>query len=184
MLTQTLEATCNVNFNQCNSLMGSLAQQIQQQSNCGADLKLQNPTALQALNGFIAYAPVYSAGCQLTDTGSYCYAAAATNQSSYESAFIYYLPLGVALPGGAAPTCNACLRTTMGIFAQAATNRTQPLSQTYNGAAQQIDMLCGPTFVQAARVSGAASAVSASSGGVLGLLTFTLLLWNLFAHLV
>lgn len=75
------------------------------------------------------------------------FANAITNTTSTSDAYPYYIPLGVALPGGSRPTCNQCLKQTMGIFATAASNATQPVSQTYGNAAQQINIGCGPDFV-------------------------------------
>lgn len=72
-LAQTLGASCSVNFDSCNALMASLARQIQSPNNCAADLQNQNPTAMQAYAGFIAYQSLYHAGCLLnSNTGSYC----------------------------------------------------------------------------------------------------------------
>ncbi len=130
--------------------MSSLAQQIQSSSTCGPDLALENPMVTQAYNGFIAYAPLYQAGC-LRDptTQDYCFASAVTNASAPTSSYIYYLALGVALPGGTQPTCNSCLQRTMDVFSTYAANSSQPLSEVYGTAAQQLDMTCGPTFVEA-----------------------------------
>ncbi|KAM3418366.1 hypothetical protein BST61_g4365 [Cercospora zeina] len=108
-----------------------------------------NPSVVQAYNGFLAYDALYHAGCLDDSSGRYCYANAVTNASSPTSSYIYYLPLGVELPGGSRPACTTCLQNTMAIFAQAATNRTQPLNGDYQSAASQIQMNCGPTFVQA-----------------------------------
>lgn len=72
-LAQTLGASCSVNFDSCNTLMASLARQIQSPNNCAADLQNQNPTVMQAYTGFIAYQSLYHAGCLLnSNTGSYC----------------------------------------------------------------------------------------------------------------
>lgn len=75
------------------------------------------------------------------------FADAITNSSSAADSYIYYLPLNMALPGGARPTCDMCLQETMGIFANAASNASQPVSQTYKDAAGQINVNCGPDFV-------------------------------------
>ena len=75
------------------------------------------------------------------------FADAATNTSATSDTFPYFLPLGVALPGGAQPTCNACLHQTMTIFSSAASNATQPVSANYKTAAEQVNMVCGPNFV-------------------------------------
>ncbi len=52
--------------------MSSLAQQLVSNSYCGTDYKNQNPIVLQAYNGFIAYEPLYRAGCQKDSSGGYC----------------------------------------------------------------------------------------------------------------
>ncbi|EMC94786.1 hypothetical protein BAUCODRAFT_56498, partial [Baudoinia panamericana UAMH 10762] len=146
-LSQVLDATCNVNFTACSATMSWFAQQIQLQSNCGADLALQNPMVVQAFNGFLGYAPLYHAGCLTDTTGSYCFADAVLNQSAPSGSYVYYLPLGVQLPAGTRPTCNTCLQNTMSIFASAASNKSVPLSEDYTAAAQQVDIDCGPNFV-------------------------------------
>ena len=71
-LTQTLDATCNVNFNECNTLMSNLATQLTSNANCGADYQAQNPNVMQAYDGFVSYATLYSAGCTKDSDGNYC----------------------------------------------------------------------------------------------------------------
>ncbi|KJX98908.1 hypothetical protein TI39_contig384g00001 [Zymoseptoria brevis] len=163
-LTQILDASCSVDFPTCSNLMASLATQIQQPDKCGPDLKMENPLALTALRGFTAYQPLYKAGC-LADSSastsgagsSYCYANAATDSEDPESSYIYYLPLGVSLPGGSRPACTTCLKDTMAIFAKAVSS-TQVLKDDYVGASQQVKMLCGPNFVDSSvQPTGAAS---------------------------
>jgi len=147
--------------------MARLAAQLKANSVCGQDFEAANPAVIQAFEGFIAYQPLYQAGCLKDDSGQYCtstsppmliapsahmchlsgFANAITNTTSTSDAYPYYIPLGVALPGGSRPTCNQCLQKTMGIFATAASNATQPVSQTYGNAAQQINIGCGPDFV-------------------------------------
>jgi hypothetical protein len=179
-ITQTLDATCNVVFPTCNALMSSLALQLRDNANCGADYALQNPLVLQAYTAFLAYEPVYQAGClkASTDanTGSseYCFATAVTNLSNPASAYVYYLALGTPLPPTnpnaktlSTPTCNTCLQTTMGYFADAAANLTQPVSQTYVAAAQSINQACGADFV-AGNVSVIAGSAPTSGAARLG----------------
>ena len=146
-LTQTLDATCNVNLHHCSAVMARLAQEIQLPNNCGADLGLRNPMVMQAYDGFVAYEPLYHAGCLTDDDGNYCFADAATNASAPASSYIYYLPLGVPFPGGSQPSCDSCLRKTMAVFSSYATNSSQPLNSDYESAAEQIDTTCGPKFV-------------------------------------
>ncbi|KAH0538678.1 hypothetical protein FGG08_004753 [Glutinoglossum americanum] len=140
-ITQALDATCNVKLPDCASAMSLFARSLKQDNNCGDDYRAQNPLVVQAYNGLLAYEPLYHAGClQDQSTGSYCFANAITNASSAADSYVYFLPLGVSLPGGARPTCNSCLQRTMATFSTFAANATQPLSGTYVAAAQQINI--------------------------------------------
>ena len=128
--------------------MSSLAASLRDDANCGADYADNNALVLQAYNGLVAYQPLYQAGClKAAVDGNYCFANAVTNSSSPSDSYIYFLPLGIALPGASRPTCNTCLQQTMAIFAGAASNLSQPVSTDYAAAAVQIDQGCGPTFV-------------------------------------
>ncbi|KAF2172237.1 hypothetical protein M409DRAFT_17475 [Zasmidium cellare ATCC 36951] len=179
-LSQTLDATCNIDFNTCSTLMASLAQEIQEDAQCGADLEMENPLVTQAYNGFVAYPTLYHAGCLTDNDGKYCFANAVTNASAPSSSYIYYLPLGVQLPGGAKPACNQCLQNTMAIFATTASNSSQPLSKDYTGAAEQVQMTCGPTFVEASVATSAASIPITTSTTLAGALVLLTLIMNLF----
>ncbi|MCJ1363184.1 hypothetical protein MMC16_002291 [Acarospora aff. strigata] len=148
-ITQSLDATCNVALPTCSKLMNAFANQIRLDGNCGQDYKNQNPIVVLAYDGMVGYEPLYHAGCLKDSTGNYCFADAITNTSSPTDSYIYYLPLGINLPGGARPTCSECLSRTMSIFATAASNASQPISSKYVAAAQQIDLGCGPNFVNA-----------------------------------
>ena len=142
--------------------MGSLAQQLRLDANCGADYTLQNPTVRQAYNGLVAYDPLYKAGCEKDESSNYCFAAAITNSSSPSDSYIYYLPLGVSLPGGSQPTCSGCLKNTMSVFNAAAMNKSQPINGDYASAAQLIDLGCGPGFVNATVPQGGGGSGSTS----------------------
>lgn len=143
---------------------------------------MQNPMVTQAYNGFVAYQPLYHAGCLTDNDGNYCFADAATNASAPTSSYIYYLPLGVQLPGGTQPTCNTCLQNTMAIFSTYASNSSQPLNDDYSTAAQQVDVLCGSRFVEATTVKSTSSAVGAVAPN--GLLTVSTLFVVLLSFLV
>jgi hypothetical protein len=52
--------------------MNTLAWKITLKENCGADYTAQNPIVLQAFAGFVAYQPMYQAGCLKDTQGSYC----------------------------------------------------------------------------------------------------------------
>ncbi|OJD35356.1 c6 zinc finger domain containing protein [Diplodia corticola] len=173
--TQVLDASCSANFAQCSALMDNLAAQLIHDDHCGADYKASNPTVLQAYKGLVAYEPVYQAGCLRDDSGSYCFANAITNSSSPTDSYPYYLPVGVALPGGSRPTCNSCLQTTMDAFWTYTSNKTQPISQTYAQAAGVVNIQCGPNFVNAT-VSKSTTSGVAPNAAVPGLSSAALLL--------
>ncbi|MCJ1306582.1 hypothetical protein MMC25_000225 [Agyrium rufum] len=172
-ITATLDATCQVNFNTCSTLMNALALELRSDSNCGADYADENSLVRQAYSGLLAYVPLYQASCLKTSSNSasssnsdahYCFADAITNSSSPTDAYVYNLPLGIALPGGSRPTCSTCLQMTMNTFAEYAGNLTQPISSTYVSAATQIDSGCGPSFVNASvtPIEGSASSAAVS----------------------
>jgi hypothetical protein len=115
--------------------------------------------------------------CACADWLSTGYANAVTNTSATTDSYPYYLPLGVALPGGTRPTCNSCLQNAMAIFSSFAANTSQPISKTYNAAAQQVQVGCGPMFVNktATPLKGAATATTASIAPAFTLLFMFLL---------
>lgn len=162
-----LDVSCNVDFQQCSSLMNYFATELTKDSNCGADYKAENPTVRQAYNGLVAYAPLYQAGCLKDSEGSYCtstrfkqteqsrvltylklgFANAITNSSNPTDSYPYYLPIGITMPGGSRLTCSSCLRDTIHTFWTYTGNKTQPISNTYAAAASQVNIQCGPHFV-------------------------------------
>ncbi|KAL8676725.1 MAG: hypothetical protein Q9186_006791, partial [Xanthomendoza sp. 1 TL-2023] len=147
-ITRTLDTTCRPIDSTCNTLMSSLAVQLRQDNHCGADYRRQQPLVTAAYNGLIAYEPLYKAGCARDpDNGIYCFANAITNSSSPADSYPYYLPLGIPLPEGSEPSCTTCLEEMMGVFSEAAGDKTQqPLLQTYPDAARIINGKCGPGF--------------------------------------
>jgi hypothetical protein len=150
LLSQALDASCGASLAQCGPLMSSLASQLMQDSNCGQDYRNENPIVTQARAGLISYEPLYRATClKNSATGNYCFADAITNTSNPSDSYPYYTALGTNLPAASRPTCNKCLQDTMGIFAGYAANKDQPVSKTYTSTAQQIDLGCGPSFVNA-----------------------------------
>ncbi|PWW75351.1 hypothetical protein C7212DRAFT_281759 [Tuber magnatum] len=146
---RVVDKTCNVPLAACTDMMEKLGWRILLDENCGQDFRNQNPIVVQAYAGFISYRVVYSAGCLKSASGSYCYVDAITNTTSPSDSYVYYLPLGIRFPGGSRPTCSPCLSQTMAIFAATAGNSTQPLSTTYVPTAEQINLGCGPNFVNA-----------------------------------
>ena len=131
--------------------MTSIASQLMDNKNCGADFRNQQPLVLQAYNGLVAYEPVYKATClKDADTTEYCFTEAVTNSSNSDDVYPYYTAIGLNLPAGGSPTCNSCLHQSMNIFAQYAVRKEQPLSSTYLGCADAVDGTCGAGFADTA----------------------------------
>ncbi|KAL8651522.1 MAG: hypothetical protein Q9210_003199 [Variospora velana] len=150
-ITRTLDATCAVRDpTACTTLLSSIASQLRQDSNCGSDYRREQPLVLAAYNGLVSYSPLYRAGCERDlESDNYCFANAIQNMTSPSDSYPYYLPLGIPLPGGSQPTCSDCLRRTMEIFHQAGEEGGQqqsPLVTSFVGAAQMVNMGCGPGF--------------------------------------
>ncbi|MDI1488533.1 MAG: hypothetical protein OHK93_007808 [Ramalina farinacea] len=133
--------------------MSGYASSLRGDSACGGDYNKENPIVRQAYNGLVAYDTLYHASCLKGSPGAdgktsdYCYTNAVTNSSSPTDTYVYYIPLGLSLPAGSMPTCSQCLKDTMGLFATAAGNKSQPASLTYTDAAGKIDIQCGSNFV-------------------------------------
>ncbi|KAL8991422.1 MAG: hypothetical protein Q9169_007873 [Polycauliona sp. 2 TL-2023] len=152
-ITRTLDATClpPSKAASCTPLMSSLASQLRSDSNCNQDYRREQPLVIAAYNGLVAYEPLYKAGCARDPVrGNYCFANAITNSSSPQDSYPYYLPLGIALPGGSQPSCTACLSETMRFFNEAASEGGDKeqgvLRKTLPAAAHLINLGCGPGF--------------------------------------
>ncbi|EEQ86407.2 uncharacterized protein BDCG_01527 [Blastomyces dermatitidis ER-3] len=163
-LTRTLDAACSIPRDSCSALMSDLATKLTSKENCGDDLKREQPIVIQAHNGLRSYGTVRYATClKNPDTDNYCFSDSISNATNPSNAFIYYLPLGMPLPGSSRPTCNKCLQATMQSFSNAATTDNQPISRTYLSAANQINIECGPSFVVAAVKLGSENGASATT---------------------
>ena len=155
MLTHVLDVSCDVVSANCADIMAAFASQIKDPANCGLDCQAQNPVVVRAYEGFISYTPVYQAGCLKADAtevsssvpNKYCFVAAIEDINEPANSYLYYLPLGISLPGSSRPTCSSCVQQTMSFFAQAAQNMSSPLSSNYIAAATLVDSGCGPNFV-------------------------------------
>lgn len=124
-----------------------MANNLTESANCGSDYAAGVPTATEAYLGLVSYPVMYSATClKDPDTNVYCFGNAVTNQTNPTETYFYHLPLNNSLPGGTVPGCGSCLQDTMDIYQVATANRHQPIAYTYESAADQVDMLCGPTF--------------------------------------
>ncbi|KAK2747494.1 hypothetical protein FQN57_001986 [Myotisia sp. PD_48] len=150
LTTRTLDASCAAPAEQCTSLMKSLADSIVKDEMCGQDNRRGNPLVVAALNGFRAYRALRDATClKSPETDNYCFADA-VGSSNPANSIVYYLGLGIPLPGSSRPNCNKCLQGTMGIYSKAAADKNQPVSAGYIAAAEQINIGCGPAFVPTA----------------------------------
>ena len=152
--------------------MSGYASSLRGDSACGGDYNKENPIVRQAYNGLVAYDTLYHASCLKGSPGAdgktsdYCYTNAVTNSSSPTDTYVYYIPLGLSLPAGSMPTCSQCLKDTMGLFATAAGNKSQPASLTYTDAAGKIDIQCGSNFVNQSVPGGGKSSSAPPSSGL------------------
>ncbi|KAK1835105.1 hypothetical protein QBC39DRAFT_388833 [Podospora conica] len=146
--TQVLDATCAANVTFCSNFLTDLATRLVAEENCGIDYRAGHPVVRNAYMAMVSYAPLYTAGCLIDpQTSMYCYANAITNMSNPSNVYFYYLPLNITLPGSTVPSCSPCLQQTMNVFQAATASRRQPIANTYVSAAQQVNSICGPTFV-------------------------------------
>ncbi|KAI2360629.1 hypothetical protein LOY91_006710 [Ophidiomyces ophidiicola] len=179
-LTRALDASCAVDAAKCAALLSQFNRELVSKDVCSKDLDAQNPLALNAQTGFVAYQFVHDAAClKNPDTGSYCMADALASEATVANTFVYHIALGAPLPGSTRPECNKCLQATMEVYSRAAANKDQPLAKTYLPTAQQINIGCGPAFVSE-RVKSAALPVSASRSPQLYLALPLLALMTLF----
>ncbi|KAI5808783.1 hypothetical protein DFH27DRAFT_239771 [Peziza echinospora] len=179
--TRVLDSSCSADFAKCSTKMQYYAKEIRTDARCGAEIAAKNQLAVQAYAAFLAYPALFKAGCLKSDTGSYCYVDAVTNVTSPSDSHIYFLPLGIKLPGGSRPTCSSCTQETMQIFQEYAGSSGQPLHNTYMPAAQLINMACGPQFVNTTvTVNSMASNQKSIQSTLPILLTFAVLLTTNF----
>lgn len=123
--------------------------------------------------GLQAYGLMRKTGC-LADrtTNTYCYILATQNRNPADIYF-YQLPLGVDLPRSTTPTCSACTKSMLALYAGALGNSTQlatlgdGLKETYPAALELAQGKCGADY--AANVT-ASSGVLPVSGPTLRLL--------------
>lgn len=176
-----MDYSCSAPVSICTEALDSYAQNITKPQTCAADLARLNPEIEYALLGLKSYKTLYNATCIRTDIpnntvnknisatktsnparkaseSSYCFANAMTNTSNPTDSYIYYLPLNVSLVGSAVPTCNSCLQSTMSVFHQATSNRSNTIAGNYVMAANQINVVCGPEFVNSTLAAAISSA--------------------------
>lgn len=78
-----LDSACAVDAASCSDQLQSLANDLLQNANCGADYQLRNPLVVDAYQGLVAYEAVYRASClKSSNTGRYCFVDALFSSSS------------------------------------------------------------------------------------------------------
>ncbi|RKF83912.1 putative c6 zinc finger domain containing protein [Golovinomyces cichoracearum] len=175
-ITALLDLACSAPVSSCTDLLNSYARNLTSSKTCASDLSNSNPQIDSALIGLRSYRTLYTATCLHSSNSntsenignyaihpsnsannvseeSYCFANAITNLTNPTNSYIYYLPLNVSLVGSAIPACNNCLQSTMSVFQQATANRSDVLAGNYVKAASQINVVCGPQFVNASLVA-------------------------------
>jgi hypothetical protein len=147
--------TCNTSTDedQCVENMGWFASNLQ--TTCATDLGQRNTLAVNALQGLQAYALMRKTGC-LADptTNTYCYIEAANN-SNPSDLYFYQLPLGIGVPSKATPTCSACTKAMLALYAGAlaepqAASLGTGLKKTYAAAANLAISGCGAAYATTA----------------------------------
>ena len=139
--TTLLDRICGIDLPACTSTIDAFSGTLRLDSVCGADYRARNPVVDNVFTSLVSFRPLYTAGCLKASNGDYCFADALANTAAPEDLFIYSLPLGTNLPTSDAPTtsCSECKARTMAVFAAAAGNETQPLSRTFEAAAEQLN---------------------------------------------
>ncbi|SZF01452.1 unnamed protein product [Blumeria hordei] len=200
-ITSLLKASCSAPVTSCSQRFDTYAMNLT--SACSTDLAHLNPQIQSGLLGLKSYQTLYTASCQLTtdslpsdvnttstsripassksSASSFCFANAITNTTNPTDSYIYYLPLNVSLVGSAVPTCNSCLQSTMAVFQKETANRSNVLAGNYVKAASQINVVCGPEFVNASLASAISSADKTAIDG--GRIIALCWIWLLIAGL-
>ncbi|PHH66208.1 hypothetical protein CDD82_1571 [Ophiocordyceps australis] len=164
-IVRVLDNACRPNVDSCAEFLDKAAQNLTTDANCKTEIDQGHSRVLQAWRGLKAYRVLYTATClQDETTNAYCFANAVTNLTTPSDSFLYFLPYGLALPGASAPTCSWCTKQTMQIFQAASANRQHFIASKYEDAANQINVVCGPDFVNSTlpkAETGVASAASA-----------------------
>ncbi|KAG5982745.1 hypothetical protein E4U55_001438 [Claviceps digitariae] len=175
-IVKVLDATCAPDVTKCTEFMSQAALNLTLDANCKTEYEQNQTQVLLAYRGLRAYSVMYSAAClQDPVSNSYCFANAVTNLSTPSNTYLYFMPYGLSLPGASKPTCNWCTQTTMGIYNAAAADRGQPVASKYEDAAQQVNTLCGPNFVNSSLPAAESTALSIKAPSELGLIFSTFL---------
>jgi hypothetical protein len=138
--------------------MGWFASQLQ--TACTDELKNLDTMTVDTLMALNAFSVMHDVGCEPDPTSNtYCYLNAVFNSNPSDS-YYYQLPQGIPLPSSSQPTCSACSKSVMSIYATALQNSvTGPLltglKSTYEVSALFAVQYCGAGFAQTNLVSSA-----------------------------
>ncbi|OBZ67318.1 hypothetical protein A0H81_12615 [Grifola frondosa] len=120
-------------------------------------IAMDNTMVQTALIGLESYSVMRDAGCSAdTATSTYCYVEAIAS-TTHHDAYLYELPLGFALPNNTDPSCSACTKNVMGLFAADGMDLVA-LQSRYERAAEIVNAACGGQFVQSLSAPSATSA--------------------------
>jgi len=151
LMNSLIWGTCNTPLSnpQCRSNMASFASQLQ--SDCSQELGNQNLLVVNSLIALQAFQVMHDTGCLVDPTtNAYCYLSAVQNTNPSDLYF-YSLPLGIPLPNTSKPSCSACSKSIMAIYATALQDVTQAklltgLKSSYDVSAQVAAQFCGSAF--------------------------------------
>ena len=107
-----------------------------------------------------AYEVMHDAACLIDPTtNSYCYLSAVQNPNPSDLYF-YSLPLGITLPNTSKPSCSACSKSVMGVYAIALQDPTESrqlvgLRSSYQVSVEVAAQFCGSSFALSPVSSGA-----------------------------
>lgn len=171
-----LDVACSASVSQCTSTLSSLAKELIKDDNCGEEYKLGNPNVVDAYIDLVSYEPLYHASClKNPSTDNYCFVDAVTNSTNSADYDVYFVPYGNALDDqneaswdNNTPTCNRCLRETMGVYKGFARVDGQPLVKSYLPSARVVDRHCGGGFADLNVTVGAVKKVEKSGALTLG----------------
>ncbi|KJZ78918.1 hypothetical protein HIM_01691 [Hirsutella minnesotensis 3608] len=147
-IVNVLDAACRANASSCTDFLNQAADNLTSSANCKAEIDQSHARVLQAWRGLKAYRTLYTASClQDPSSNQYCFANSASNLNNPSDSYLYFMPFGLALPGASNPSCDFCTKETMKVFQAASANRQEFVASKYEDAAHQINVICGPDFV-------------------------------------
>ncbi|KAJ5542571.1 hypothetical protein N7535_004993 [Penicillium sp. DV-2018c] len=162
--SRILDESCSADVSQCASIMTDLAADLLKTENCGEDYGNNNSVVKGTYRDLVAYEVMYRATCLTSpSTKDYCFVDAVSNSTSPDDYTVYFLPIGVPLTEGAAPSCNKCLKATMALFSRWAKRDGQPLASTYVPSAKIVNAHCGAGFA-ATNITVGSAEVNAGAG--------------------